>query len=89
MDNDIYGIKCSCNSNIDVNGYWTKNDMQDECRDMGIPEDQWMSYLFSHIFSDYNEWTSEVEDAFIKNDCITQMKLHMGTDHITLEKIFK
>ena len=89
MSKDIYAIKCSCRTNPDVEGTWTRYDMQNECRDFGFNEDEWMSWLFNHIFSDYPEWTSEIEDVFIKSNSISKMDLVMGTDCISLVKVFK
>ena len=89
MNSDVYAIKCDCNTNIDIDGTYTKDDMQEECRELGIPKDSWMSYLFSHLFSDYKEWNSEIEDTFMNNDSITQMHLVMDADRIVLTKIFR
>ena len=84
---EIYGIECSSRSNCDLEGRWFKAEMQKTCEELGIPKEEWISYILDHVFIDCEGWTSELADFFIKNDCILAMDLKLGDDYVTLRKL--
>ena len=89
MDNNVIGIECVCNSNSDLDGYWSREHLERECEDLGYPKKDWLSYLFGHLFNDYDGWNSEIEEVFINNDSIMSMRLTLGRDDVELTKWYK
>ena len=84
---EINGIESSCWSNSDLKGRWFKAEIQKECEDLGIPKEEWISYILDHVFIDCEGWTSELADFFINNDCILTMDLKLGNEYVTLRKL--
>ena len=90
MDKDIIGIKCVCHSNIDLNGNWTRKDLEEECEYLERPKEDWLNHLFGHLFSDYAGWNSEIEDAFTNNDSIVSMRVMLDGDcTVLISKLYK
>lgn len=89
MDKDIIGIRCKCDSNPDLNGYWSRKDLEQDCEDLEIPKKDWLSYLFDHLFIDYDGWNTKLEDAFIENDSLVSMRVMIGNDGVELTKWYK
>ena len=89
MDKDIIGIQCDCNDNPDLDGYWERAHLEEECEYLDMPKSEWMSHLFGHLFVDYSGWNSKLEDAFITNDNLVQMKLLIGFYTVVITKVYK
>lgn len=89
MDNRIKAIRVDCATNCDLNGYWLREDLEKECESIEISKEDWMSYLFSHLFSDYSEWNSAIEGTFINNDSIVSMRVMLGYYRVDITKIYK
>ena len=87
MAKDITVIECKCSANPDLNGTWYADDMKQTCNEVGIPEDDWIDVLFYHLFSDYDNWTSDIQKVFLSDNVIS-MKLMVGFYPVTLTKGF-
>lgn len=87
---DVTELKCVCASNPDLNGRWNAAEVKAECKDLGIPEEDWLEYLLDHLFADYETcggWTADVQKAFLSSNVIS-MKLMVGFYAVTLTKGF-
>lgn len=89
MVKDIKAIRVNCATNCDLDGCWSREDLENECVDLDIPKEDWMSYLFGHLFSDYSGWTAAIEDAFISNDNIVSMCVMLGYYRVDITKLYK
>ena len=89
MDKSVIGIMCDCATNSDLNGSWTKKDLEEECKDLGIPPEDWMSHLFGHLFEDYSCWNTSLEEAFINNDSLVSMRVMIGFYVVDVTKVYK
>lgn len=89
MDKDIIGIQCECSTNPDLNGYWTRKDLEEECEYLEQPKEDWLNHLFGHLFSDYAGWNSEIEDAFVNNDSLVSMRVMLGFYAVDITKQYK
>jgi len=87
IDN-IDSITCDCASDPDLDGTWFADQQKEECRELGYPESDWPELLFSHLFSDYEGWTKEIENAFL-NSNVVSIKLMIGFHCVTVTKRFK
>lgn len=84
----IIGIKCNCESNLDINGSWDRKSLEDECEYLGQPREDWLSYLFGHLFADYNGWNTEIEDAFANNESLVSMTVKLDCGIATITKLY-
>ena len=84
---DVTKIESFCPDNPDLCGSWHAEDVKEVCRDLGIPEEDWLEYIFDHLFSDYDGWTKEVQATFLASNVIS-MKLKVGFYTVTLVKGF-
>ena len=89
MGKNITAIKCDCSTNPDLDGFWLREQLEEDFASLGFPKEDWLSYLFGHLFSDYDEWNAKIEDAFINNDSIVSMKLKLGHDFVVVTKLYK
>lgn len=84
----VKAIKCYCASNPDFNGSWNASDIKQELKDLGdIPENEWMEYLFGHIFNDYNDWTSELEHVVV-SDTVKDITLKIDNHMVVIKKFY-
>ncbi len=84
---DVTEIESFCPDNPDLCGIWHEEEVKEECRDLGIPEGDWLEYILDHLFADYDGWTKEVQAAFLASNVIS-MKLMVGFYTVTLIKGF-
>ena len=48
-------LKITCNTNPDIPGKWTQEDVEQEMRDVDIKitsGDEWLEYILGHVFDD-------------------------------------
>lgn len=83
----IDAIQCDCNSNPDLDGYYDRAELEDQCEYLGQPKEDWMSHLFGHLFADYSDWNEELETAFM-NDSLQKMTVDLNGDIVTIKKIY-
>ena len=89
MAKDIKAIRVDCATNCDLDGYWSREDLEKECVDLEIPKEDWLSYLFGHLFSDYSGWNATIEDTFINNDSIVSMRVMLDYYRVDITKLYK
>ena len=85
---DIVAIQCDCNANLDIDGFYCRDDLEEQCEYLGQPKKNWMSHLFGHLFADYSDWSEELETAFM-NDSLTKMTVNLDGDVVTIKKIYR
>lgn len=84
---NVEAIKCYCFTNPDLVGLWKAKEVKKELDDFKIPDAEWIEYLLSHIFSDYEDFTSDICNA-IANDAVKEMTLMLGSDEVTIKKFY-
>ena len=87
MKIDVIAIHIN-SSDPDIEGCYDRNDMEEQCEYLGQPKENWMSHLLGHVFMDYNEWTQELEDMFIKTDSLKKMTVQLGDVKVDIEKVY-
>lgn len=86
----ISALKFTCHTNAELNGTWTADETKAECAELGMTltdEDDWMRYLFMHLLGEHEEWTDELEQAFISSATI-EAKYRLGDDIVVVTKRF-
>lgn len=83
----IDAIQCDCSMNPDIDGYYDRAVLEEQCEYLGQPAENWMSHLFGHIFADYSDWNKELETAFM-NDSLQKMTVDLNGDIVTIKKIY-
>lgn len=83
-------LAIECASNPDFSGDFFKSYTEEEMRDVGIDMSKegptgWMSYVFGHMFSDTNDWTSALEDSILL-DNVKKITLSLDGNLVTIEK---
>ncbi len=85
---NVTAIKCYCETNPDFAGAWNASDIKEELKDLGdIPENEWMDYLFSHLFGDVKDWTPEIENA-VSNNSVHEIGLTLDGHKVTIKKFY-
>ena len=83
----LYAIKCDCSTNPDIDGTYLVKDLEEDCRNLHMPESEWLPYLLGHLLEDYPDWYEELENAFALPQT-KQLKLVLSGDSITLTKLY-
>ena len=84
---DVYAIRCECTTNPDFNTAFFAYDTKKECKELGIPEKDWMEYSFSHMFADCSEWTEKVESVVL-NPSVQAITITFGKDIVRITKCY-
>lgn len=88
-------IRVSCTTNCDLNGVWSKEDVNKELDELGFMDDNisqeerdfyWMDYIFGHLFSEEPNWTQELNDTVSQIDEIRSITVKLGDDLVKIEK---
>ena len=86
MDN-IIGIKCECSTNNDIDGWYSRKDIEEECEYLGLNKNEWMSFLLDRLFIGYDGWNYCIEDAFANNDNISEMTIKLNADDGVVDSV--
>ena len=85
---DASTLKMSCYTNKEYDGTFYKYQVEEEMAGLGMSDvgATWIEFVLNHIFSDDNNWTQELSDAFAK-DNVKAMTVVLGNNVVKLEKI--
>lgn len=83
-------LSIECSSNLDFEGDFFKEDVEEELADLGIDAREdgqtgWMSYVFGHMFSDADGWSTALEDAILLPN-VKKAQISLGNDIVTIVK---
>lgn len=85
---DASSIKVKCYTNADLNGKYSKKDIEAEMHDVGIENadgQDWMPYVLGHMFSSSDGWTEEIEDVVL-DPRVKRVDILVGDDLVSIEK---
>ena len=85
MKTEVKVLQCDCATNCDLDGAWWAEDVKQELDELDMPDAEWMSYILGHLFSDYEEWTSELENV-VTSDAVREITLVFGLDKVRIRK---
>ena len=89
MRRELKGIMCKCATNYDLCGIWKAEDVNKELEDVmpDVPDSEWLSYILGHLFSDYEGWTSELENVVV-SDMVRDIRIALGDDIVHITKLY-
>ena len=82
---EVYAVRCECNSNPDLDTTFYADEIKKNCKDLGIPEKDWMEYSLSYLFIDCPEWTEKIESVVL-SPIVRDITITLGGDVVHIMK---